>query len=78
MDGPSLRVNGAARIFCNLFSVSQVSWVSLQVGLRAKDLIDTHNVTDFSKDLIDFMKTAQLIANLDLVLTVDSAVAHLA
>ena len=35
-------------------------------------------VADFSADLTDFAETAALIANLDLVITVDTAVAHLA
>ena len=66
-------------IFRNLFDVSRVTWVSLQVGLRAEDLIRTpYNVIDFSRDLVDFMETAELIEALDLVITVDSAVAHLA
>lgn len=66
-------------IFSNLFSVSPVSWVSLQVGLRGEDLLGiSHHVIDFSKQLVDFMETAKLIENLDLVITVDSAVAHLA
>jgi ADP-heptose:LPS heptosyltransferase len=33
---------------------------------------------DFTEDLTDFAETAALLANLDLVITVDTAVAHLA
>ncbi|AIF52434.1 tetratricopeptide repeat protein [Pelosinus sp. UFO1] len=66
-------------VFHKLFGISRVSWVSLQVGLRAEDLIGTpYNIIDFSRDLVDFMETAGLIETLDLVITVDSAVAHLA
>lgn len=66
-------------IFRNLLDISQVSWVNLQVGLRAKDLAVTScDVIDFSKDLVDFMETAGLVETLDLVITVDSAMAHLA
>ncbi|WP_378954438.1 tetratricopeptide repeat protein [Pelosinus sp. sgz500959] len=66
-------------VFCTLFDHSQVSWVSLQVGDRGEDLLGTpYPVIDFSKDLVDFMETAGLIETLDLVITVDSAVAHLA
>nr|WP_094605958.1 tetratricopeptide repeat protein [Sporomusa silvacetica] len=66
-------------IFNNLFSVSKVSWVSLQVGHRAEDLIGTsYNVIDFSRELVDFMETAGLIETLDLVITVDTSVAHMA
>ncbi len=35
-------------------------------------------LVDWTKDLNDFVDTAALIANLDLVITVDTAVAHLA
>jgi ADP-heptose:LPS heptosyltransferase len=35
-------------------------------------------LTDLSADLTDFGETAALIANLDLVITVDTAIAHLA
>ena len=35
-------------------------------------------IIDFTADLLDFADTAALIANLDLVITVDTAVAHLA
>ena len=35
-------------------------------------------ITDFGADLTDFLETAALIANLDLVISVDTAVAHLA
>jgi len=66
-------------IFQNLFSLSEVSWVSLQVGLRSGDLIGTpYDIINFSKDLVDFMETASLIETLDLVITIDSSVAHLA
>lgn len=66
-------------VFQELFSISSISWISLQVGGRAEELLNiSYNVIDFSKELVDFMETAQLIENLDLVITVDSAVAHLA
>jgi ADP-heptose:LPS heptosyltransferase len=35
-------------------------------------------LTDFTQDMNDFADTAALIANLDLIITVDTAVAHLA
>jgi len=62
-----------------LLAASDVHWVSLQVGARAADLdAKAAVVTDLSGDLHDFMETAGVIENLDMVITVDSAVAHLA
>lgn len=67
------------KLFSQLFKVEQISWVSLQVGKRAADLTQTAGkVIDFSRQLGDFQETAGLIQSLDLVITVDSSVAHLA
>ncbi len=53
---------------------------SLQVGPRAGDVRDlpADAVTDLSADLGDFAATAAVIMALDLVISVDTAVAHLA
>ncbi|WP_094605960.1 Photosystem I assembly protein Ycf3 [Sporomusa silvacetica DSM 10669] len=65
-------------LFSELLVTDQVSWVSLQVGDRAKDLLKTdYKVIDFSQNLTDFYETAGVVENLDLVITVDSAAAHL-
>jgi ADP-heptose:LPS heptosyltransferase len=57
-----------------------VRWFSLQVGERAGDLarLAPGLVTDLAPRLSDFAETAAAIANVDLVVTVDTAVAHLA
>lgn len=66
-------------VFRNLFTMSNVMWVSLQLGKRANDIMDApESLINYSAELVDFSQTAGLIANLDLVITVDSAVAHLA
>ncbi|HQT66643.1 MAG: hypothetical protein B7Z78_03005 [Rhodospirillales bacterium 20-60-12] len=54
--------------------VSTAHLVSLQCGPRAGEMA----ITDLTAELTDFARTAALIACLDAVLTVDSAVAHLA
>jgi Flp pilus assembly protein TadD len=56
-------------------ALENISFVSLQ-----KDPAATPNIplTDHTADLTDFADTAALIANLDLVIAVDTAVAHLA
>ncbi len=54
---------------------------SLQVGVDAKQLepwLDCEGVFDHANDLNDFFDTASLISQLDLVLSVDTAVAHVA
>jgi Flp pilus assembly protein TadD len=65
-------------VFNTLFDVDNISWVSLQVGKDPKRLMMDEKVLDLSQDLADFSETAGVIENLDLVISVDSAVAHLA
>jgi tetratricopeptide (TPR) repeat protein len=63
-----------------LFGAAGVSWFSLQVGERKADLarLPSGGITDLSGELTDFAETAAAMANLDLVIAVDSAPAHLA
>lgn len=69
----------AFKLFSQLFAYDTVCWVSLQVGDRARDLTQTaQNVLDCSRELVDFAETAGVIENLDMVIAVDTAVAHLA
>jgi tetratricopeptide (TPR) repeat protein len=59
-----------------LFEVAGVSFVSLQKdGPRPPDGFP---LIDVMSEMADFADTAALIANLDLVVTVDTAIAHLA
>ena len=58
-----------------------VHLVSLQKGAGAEELQETRDrfpMTEVGSRLDDFMDTAAVLANLDLVITCDSAVAHLA
>jgi tetratricopeptide (TPR) repeat protein len=66
--------------FAPLFEVPGVRWFSLQVGARAGDLaaLPPGRVNDLSPQLTDFAETAAAVANLDLVISVDTAPAHLA
>ena len=55
-------------------------FISLQKPLPEQDreMFRASGIVDFGADLTDFAQTAAVIANLDLVITVDTAVAHLA
>ncbi|MDB4308128.1 tetratricopeptide repeat protein [Gammaproteobacteria bacterium] len=67
--------------FRSLIGMPGVKWYSLQVGSRAVELVATEgfdDVTDTSPMLKDFSDTATVIERLDLVITVDTSVAHLA
>jgi hypothetical protein len=58
-----------------------VAFVSLQKPMPARDLETMQRfpgMTDLSGDLTDFGETAALIENLDLVITVDTSMGHLA
>ncbi|MEJ0020098.1 MAG: tetratricopeptide repeat-containing glycosyltransferase family protein [Acetobacteraceae bacterium] len=64
-----------------LAAAGQASFVSLQKPMPAADLASLAlfpGMTDMSADLGDFGETAAVIANLDLVITVDTAMGHLA
>jgi tetratricopeptide (TPR) repeat protein len=66
---------------CALTEISDTTFYSLQKGPAAKDLLNMPidmNLVDLSGYLNDFADTAAALAHLDLVITVDTAVAHLA
>ena len=57
--------------------IARPAMVSLQVGHRAEEAA-VLGIQDVSASLTDYAETAALIATLDLVITVDTSVAHLA
>jgi tetratricopeptide (TPR) repeat protein len=64
-----------------LGEIPGVRFVSLQKNDRTAyvtELPQSFSLTDWTAELTDFAETAGLIANLDLVICVDTAVAHLA
>ncbi len=63
-----------------LLELPGIRWFSLQVGDHAGDVAQrpAGTIDDLSRDLSDFAETAAAIANLDLVVAVDTAVVHLA
>ncbi len=64
-----------------LLDVPDVTFISLQKGAAADELAAfpaSRRPIDFMEEVTDFADTAALVANLDLVITVDTSVAHLA
>jgi hypothetical protein len=71
----------ALKVLAPLGEVSGVSFVSLQKDGPAAEAADPPHglmLHDFTAYLHDFEDTAALIANLDLVISVDTSIAHLA
>lgn len=65
--------------FASLIQTRDVQWVSLQKGTAQQQLRNTRlPILDFMDDCDDFQDTAALIETLDLVISVDTSVAHLA
>jgi hypothetical protein len=83
-----LRRSMSLRLLAPILSVADCTFFSLQKGPAAAELtaaargsaaaIDVARIHDFSTEWTDFADTAALVANLDLVISVDTAVAHLA
>ena len=64
-----------------LFQIPNVSWYSLQTDEPREQLQDApagSNILDIGKDLKDFSDTAAVMSQLDLVVSIDTAAAHLA
>jgi tetratricopeptide (TPR) repeat protein len=64
-----------------LAAIPDVQFISLQVGEAAAEVLSPPEglrLIDWTSEIRDFADTAALVAGLDLVITVDTAVAHLA
>jgi tetratricopeptide (TPR) repeat protein len=78
---PDPRRSVPAAALSPLGAVPNVGFFSLQIKAashRRDSASPDFAMTDWTDELVDFSQTAALIANLDLVITIDSAVAHLA
>jgi tetratricopeptide (TPR) repeat protein len=67
-----------AGLISDLPQLKRVQFFSLQKGIPATQLSSEHGVVDWTDEFFDWADTAAFIANLDLVISVDTAVAHLA
>jgi len=66
-------------VLAPLFEVDGVRFVSLQIGESARQLAASGlAVANWMSECTDYLDTASLVANLDLVIGVDTSVAHLA
>ena len=57
-----------------------IDWHIIQTDIRQKDNIyknNYKNLYDWRNELVDFDRTAGLINNLDLVITIDTSIVHL-
>jgi len=69
----------SAELFATFLGTPGIEIVSLQKEATPEELAALGpNVRDLSANLSDFADTAGIVANLDLVITVDTAMAHLA
>lgn len=77
---PDPRRSVPAARFDALASISQVSWYSLQINEGDADdgMPPLSPLIDLTDSIHDFEDTAALVSCLDLVISIDSAVAHLA
>ena len=64
--------------FAQLATVQRVEFHSLQIGPEAGEPRPAGlEVADHSRDLVDFAQTAALASNLDLIISIDTSIAHL-
>lgn len=66
--------------FLLLTKVAGVAFYSFQLNIDAKekDQLEAHGVIDLSPQIKNFLDTAEYLLSMDLVITVDTALAHLA
>lgn len=77
---PDTRRSVSFEYFRSLMAACPATWFSLQVGEHQQDLavVSPDLITDMAPFLLDFAETAAAVAEMDLIITVDTAVAHLA
>ncbi len=64
-----------------LFAAPNIEWISLQLGEKARELAAApfkNKVRDAAPELTDLARTVEIMSSLDLLISVDTAPAHLA
>jgi|LakMenEpi03Aug12_release.lakeMendotaPanAssembly.Ray.scaffolds.fasta_scaffold52360_4 tetratricopeptide (TPR) repeat protein len=61
-----------------LLNIENVNFISLQKEDRKNELVDYPQIINLMNEVGDYYDTAAIISNLDLVVTVDTSVAHVA
>ncbi len=72
------RTIDAPYYFKPLFDIPDIHFYSFQIGDIFGMLEKYPQITDLSQELTDFSQTAALLKNIDILITVDTALAHLA
>ena len=72
------RTIDAPYYFKSLFDIPDIHFYSFQIGDIFGMLEKYPQITDLSQELTDFSQTAALLKNIDILITVDTALAHLA
>ncbi len=63
----------------DLFELPDVAWINLQIGAGREELQTVKTpILDWGDEQTDYAETAALMAELDLVITVDTSIAHAA
>lgn len=79
-DPPKNRIRHTTlECFSTLFDFKNVSFYSLQVGNEAEKLsnLNNKNVFDLSEQIKDFGDSGGAISHMDLIITIDTSIAHL-
>lgn len=64
--------------WADLLSVDGVQWYSFQMGDRRAQLAGAPNVIDLGRNFSDFLDTAEWLLDMDLIISVDTSLVHLA
>lgn len=67
-----------AELLRPLTEVDKITLYSLQLGASSEELSQLPGIIDLAPQITDFADTAAIMANLDLVISVDTSTAHLA